>query len=117
MGGRLGRERRTLEAMIEISCRERHRSGRTLCAECEELRRYAAERLAGCPFGEQKPTCANCAVHCYSRDRREEIRDVMRRAGPRMPLRHPLLSFVHLVLDARRPAFSIADWKRRQRRA
>ena len=43
-------------------------------------------------FGDDKPTCANCKVHCYSEAMRERVRDVMRYAGPRMLWRHPVLA-------------------------
>jgi hypothetical protein len=39
-------------------------------------------------------------VHCYQRDRREQVKHVMRFAGPRMLWRHPWLSVCHL-LDGR----------------
>jgi hypothetical protein len=42
-------------------------------------------------------------VHCYSAEKREQIRVVMKWAGPRMALRHPILSVFHLF-DGRRPA-------------
>lgn len=103
--GRLRREWRTLEAMIVVYCHGRHGgSRRALCAECRELREYAHERLVRCPFGEDKPTCANCKVHCYRAAMRERVRDVMRFAGPRMLARHPYLALMHLWVDGRRPA-------------
>jgi|CXWL01.1.fsa_nt_gi hypothetical protein len=103
--GRLGREWRTLEAMITISCRDLHGGRRgALCADCDALRQYAHLRLCRCPFGVDKPTCANCKVHCYKPEMRERARQVMRHAGPKMLLRHPVLAFFHLVIDERRPA-------------
>jgi hypothetical protein len=56
---------------------------------------YASVRLDRCRFGAAKPTCAHCPVHCYQRDRRAQMRVVMRYAGPRMLWRHPLLSLGH----------------------
>jgi hypothetical protein len=107
--GRLRREWRTLDAMIAIACRgrrhDRQGSGRrALCAECAELRAYAEQRLLRCPFGADKPTCNNCQVHCYRPEMRERVREIMRFAGPRMLLRHPMLAVLHLVVDERRPA-------------
>lgn len=103
--GRLGRERRTIEAMIAIYCREAHGAAPgSLCGDCEALRAYAEQRLAACPFGPEKPTCVKCPIHCYRPEPRERVREVMRRAGPRMLLRHPLLTAVHLLLDSRREA-------------
>lgn len=107
--GRLRREWRTLDAMIAITCRgrghERPAEGRrALCPACAELRAYAEQRLLRCPFGETKPTCNHCRVHCYRPEMRERVREVMRYAGPKMLLRHPVLALLHLVVDDRRPA-------------
>ena len=89
-------ERATLLAMIHIFCKQQH--GETqLCKECTELWHYAEERLAKCPFGIEKPTCQNCTVHCYKPEMRAKIRAVMRYAGPRMLLRHPMLAVFHLI--------------------
>ena len=63
----------------------------------------ARRRLAGCPYGPEKPTCANCQIHCYGPQQREATRVMMRYAGPRMMWRHPLLAIAH-VLDGKRPA-------------
>ena len=99
---RLNRERRTIAAMIAISCRDHHRT-RGLCAACAALEAYASERLDRCVYGPEKPTCVNCPIHCYKREKREAVREVMRYAGPRMLRRHPILAIMHL-LDGRRPA-------------
>lgn len=96
---RLLRELRTLEAMTAIYCRDHH-GGDTLCSECSALMEYAAKRLAVCPFGEEKPVCAKCQVHCYGPAKREQVRVVMRYAGPKMMFRHPWLALGH-VLDKR----------------
>ncbi len=99
---RVAREWKTLQVMIRIHCRDLHGSGKTLCAACEELRLYAERRLEKCPFQEEKPTCVKCPVHCYEARMRERVRQVMRHAGPRMLLSHPLLALLHLR-DERRP--------------
>jgi hypothetical protein len=99
---RLERECRTLKAMIGCYCRGIHGSGKELCAECNELLAYATGRLERCPFQESKPTCAKCPIHCYQPQRREQVKIVMRYAGPRLLWRHPILSVRHM-LDAYRP--------------
>ena len=99
---RLRRERRTIAAMIAIYCRDHHH-GRDLCPSCAALNGYASERLDRCVYGPEKPTCVNCPIHCYKREKREAVREVMRYAGPRMLTRHPFLAITHL-LDGRRPA-------------
>ena len=103
MSSRRTRELKTIEVMVRMYCRDHHGTSGALCAECGPLMDYAARRLERCVFGDDKPTCANCTVHCYSRDMRERVRDVMRYAGPRMLPRHPWLGIAHLI-DGRRPA-------------
>jgi len=92
---RLNREWKTMEAMIKIHCRDQHGSSPTLCAECLGLLDYANARLERCRFGEEKPTCAQCPVHCYQKARREQVKAVMRYAGPRILWEHPLMSLRH----------------------
>jgi hypothetical protein len=93
---RLSREKKTVEAMIGLFCRGRHGSAPVVCASCAALTAYAFSRIDRCPFGASKPACSRCAVHCYKPDMQETIRRVMRYSGPRMPLRHPLLTLWHL---------------------
>ncbi len=100
---RRARELKTIRAMVRMYCRGHgHDCLEALCADCGELMAYATRRLERCVFGDAKPTCANCVVHCYSAEMREKVRVVMRWAGPRMLLRHPILGITHL-LDGRRP--------------
>lgn len=100
---RLDRERRTISLMIALYCRDHHGGVGELCPGCAGLDAYAGQRLDRCVFGPAKPTCANCPIHCYRRDMRDAIRVVMRYAGPRMLLRHPVLAIAH-ILDGKRPA-------------
>lgn len=93
-GRRRRREEKTLAAMVRIYCRAHH-GGAEICEECRVLLRYAHVRLDRCPFGEGKPTCVRCPVHCYKPEPREKVRQVMRFAGPRMLWRHPILAFLH----------------------
>jgi len=98
---RMERERKTVELMIGLYCREQHHAGEQLCEECRQLAEYARLRLRNCPFQENKTTCGNCPIHCYKPDRREKIREVMRYAGPRMMWHHPWLAVGHMI-DGRR---------------
>ncbi|MEN6409508.1 MAG: nitrous oxide-stimulated promoter family protein [Anaerolineaceae bacterium] len=100
---RLRREDETAGAMIEIYCRGQHKTTGDLCAACDELRTYTHLRLEKCPFGAEKSTCAKCTVHCYNQNMRERIRAVMRYAGPRMLLRHPWMTVMHLLDGRRKP--------------
>lgn len=102
--GRSAREFKTIVVMLQMFCRAHHRAAQgTLCRDCAALHDYAHRRIARCVFGEAKPTCANCTVHCYKPVMREHVRRVMRWSGPRMLWRHPVLTVRHLI-DGRRPA-------------
>jgi len=92
---RLAREWATMRAMVDCYCRGHHECGESGCAECYQLLAYASVRLSRCRFGAEKPTCAKCPVHCYQRERREQVRIVMRYAGPRMLYLHPIMSLRH----------------------
>jgi hypothetical protein len=92
---RLTREWRTMTAMVRIFCRDRHHTASGLCAECQQFLDYASVRLERCRFGPEKPTCAKCPVHCYQRERREQVRVIMRYAGPRMLWERPLMTLRH----------------------
>lgn len=95
---RIRREKRTISIMIEMYCRDHHGTvHQDLCGECGALHTYAMQRIDKCPFCLAKPTCANCPIHCYKPDRREEVRQVMRYAGPRMLKRHPMLAILHII--------------------
>ena len=100
---RIAREKKTIDAMVRIYCRSKHGNPDDLCPDCTELLDYALRRLDKCVFQQEKPACNHCTVHCYSRKRKEAIRQVMRYAGPRMLYRHPVLALFHL-LDQRREA-------------
>jgi hypothetical protein len=99
---RLARERRTVHAMILMFCQDHHGTQEQFCIECEELYTYALLRLDHCSFGGNKPTCANCTVHCYKPNMRQKARQVMRYAGPRMLKRHPILAILHLLDGVRK---------------
>ena len=60
---------------------------------------YAEERLSRCRFGERKPTCRLCKVHCYRTDMRLKMKEVMRYSGPRMIFYHPVIAMRHLVRE------------------
>ncbi len=96
------RERRTVRVMIEMYCADHHGGG-DLCDECGELATYADRKLDLCPYGPEKPTCANCPIHCYRAEPRERMRVVMRYAGPRMLPAHPILAVMH-IFDGKREA-------------
>ena len=89
------KEKDVVSKMITIYCHSKHKAGKRLCKECRILNEYALQRLERCTFGEEKPTCGACEIHCYKKDMREMIRTVMRFAGPRMILHHPIDAIKH----------------------
>jgi hypothetical protein len=92
--------------MVGLYCRAQHGES-TLCAACTDLLAYAQARLDACPFAGNKTTCVHCPVHCYKPSMREQIREVMRYAGPRMLWRHPVLAVGHLLDGLRKEAKSV----------
>ena len=90
------REKDTVSLMIAIYCRKKH-GKKELCPECAALDAYARQRSDQCPFMETKTFCSNCKVHCYKKDMREKIREVMRFSGPRMIFHHPVMAIRHVI--------------------
>lgn len=93
---RISQEKDTVSKMIQIYCRAHHHHADQLCDACEELEHYAHLRLDKCPYGAKKPNCKRCPHHCYKPQQREQIRIVMRYAGPRMLCHYPLATFRYL---------------------
>jgi hypothetical protein len=100
-------EARLLREMAYLYCRSKHsaRGGlgkaAALCPDCAGLLDYALERTARCPFMETKTFCSACSVHCYSRERQEQIRELMRFSGSRLLLRHPVVCLRHIFTGLR----------------
>ena len=95
MKTRIEREKQTVSLMIRLYCKRKEKNHQ-LCSTCKELEEYAHKRLSACKYGEQKTSCKKCPTHCYKKDMREKIREVMRFSGPRMILHHPLKAVRHL---------------------
>ena len=84
---------RTINVMVLMYCKAHHNQG-AVCPDCMRLLEYTNERIMVC---RQKSTCDRCHIHCYSKDKREEIQKVMRFSGPRMIYTHPILAAKHLI--------------------
>jgi hypothetical protein len=91
------RESVIVQTMIRMYCKANHKSDGMLCNECSTLSVYAEKRLFSCMYGEIKPVCKHCPVHCYSPLMREQMRQVMRWAGPRMIFRNPVFAVSHII--------------------
>ena len=91
-------EKKLIPVMIRIYCHGNHGTkGREVCDACRKLTGYALDRLEKCPFKVNKKFCSFCMIHCYRTECREEIKAVMRYAGPRMLPVHPVFAVSHVI--------------------
>lgn len=95
-------EKKTVGKMIRIYCAAKHSISDSLCPDCELLNLYAEKRLEKCRFGENKPNCQDCPIHCYQSEMRIKIQEVMRFSGPRILFKHPMLAIKHLIRGSRK---------------
>ena len=93
---RIEKEKLVVKEMIELYCKKKEKN-KELCEECKSLLDYAYKRLDHCTFGEYKSSCQKCPIHCYKKDMRERMRQVMRFSGPRMLFYHPVAALKHLL--------------------
>lgn len=94
--GRVEKEKKVIELMINIYCRKKHNLKDGLCVECEELLEYAHKRLTLCKFGDEKTTCSKCPIHCYKKDMKLKVKEVMRFSGPRLIIYNPIELIRHM---------------------
>ncbi|EIF5205267.1 nitrous oxide-stimulated promoter family protein [Salmonella enterica] len=99
-GNRIAREKLTIKKMIALYASRCPQASNDE-AHYDALFSYAQKRLDKCVFGEDKPACKQCPVHCYQPAGREEMKQIMRWAGPRMLWRHPVLTVRHFIDDKR----------------
>jgi hypothetical protein len=97
---------RVLRRFVEVYCRDHHApAGAPTCDDCAALLDYARGRLERCPYS-PKPKCKECPTHCYGRDQRARVREVMRYSGMYFVKRGRLDWLVRYFLlerSARRP--------------
>lgn len=100
------REKRTISQMVAIYCAGNHDAasrteraycGEPVCPECKAVDDYAVLRTDRCRQMHTKTSCEQCPHHCYRPQEREQIRQVMRYAGPRMMTKHPIAAIRHLL--------------------
>lgn len=111
-GKRIQREITTIEKMIKIYERA-YPASTDDPGYYEKLYSYATKRLEKCRYGEQKPACKQCPIHCYQPKMREQMRVIMRWAGPKMLYHHPILAIRHL-LDDRKPVPELPSKERKK---
>jgi hypothetical protein len=62
------------------------RTGVNLCPDCQAFLIYALQKRAICPL-DPKPSCKHCSIHCYSKEHRQKVREVMAYSGRQLILR------------------------------
>lgn len=93
---------KVLATFIHVYCESRHREegnvplpeemaemcGKDvrLCSGCRALLDYALQKRRTCPL-DPKPSCKNCHIHCYSKEYRAKIREIMAFSGRKMIMR------------------------------
>lgn len=97
-------EKNLVFLMIKIFCKVKHKAkhknnnSSKLCEECMELFDYAVGQIYKCRFMETKTFCSVCPSHCYRKDMRKRIREVMIFSGKRMLFYRPILALKHLFI-------------------
>ncbi|MGN1295219.1 MAG: nitrous oxide-stimulated promoter family protein [Bacilli bacterium] len=92
------KEKKLIPVMIRKYCNGKHKTKRKeICNDCLELTEYALFRLGKCPFKSDKKFCSFCKIHCYDKEMRKRIKEVMKYSGPRMLFSHPIFAISHLV--------------------
>lgn len=95
---------KVMARFIEVYCQARHdrssqaltdlpaalqpcfRKGLSLCPDCAALLTHGIQKRLRCPL-DPKPTCKDCRIHCYSKEYRARIREIMAFSGRKMILR------------------------------
>ena len=104
------RELKVLIDFVELYCHARHEDSvkagvalqgvnckePRLCGECAGLLEHAVLKRLHCPL-DPKPACKRCPIHCYGKDYRGRIREIMAFSGRRMILRGRLDYIRHFL--------------------
>lgn len=94
--GKIEKEKQIISLMIEIYCEKVHAHPKgTLCEECQVLHEYAHKRLSFCKFGDEKTSCRKCPIHCYKKDMKQKVKEVMKFSGPRLIIYRPIEFIKH----------------------
>ncbi len=90
------REKKMVEAMVKIYCKNHHDTKKALCSECAQIKDYAMNRLENCRYQEKKPVCGRCGLKCYNSTFRDKTEKMFTYSGPRMFFQHPILGIQHI---------------------
>lgn len=96
VSGQRARDRKAIELMLRLYCKSKHQPSNSLCSACRDLLEYAHGRLDHCKYYPRKIACSKCPSSCYKLSVRQEMREVMRYAGPRLLYTHPIVALRQL---------------------
>ena len=68
------REKKMVETMVKIYCKDHHDTKKALCSECVEIKDYAKNRLENCRYQEKKPVCGKCGLKCYNNEFKDKTK-------------------------------------------
>ena len=95
---------KVLAKFIQVYCHAKHEPGSRLpaplppelasgrcgtfdlCPECAGILAHGIMKRRKCPL-DPKPTCKGCHIHCYSKEYRARIREIMAFSGRRLIMR------------------------------
>ncbi len=112
MANRIDQEKDTLQKMVTLYCRHRLKV-KYIPESYEQLIAYAFRQLERCRWGAKKPNCHQCKVHCYAPDKRRQVREIMKWAGPRMIIYAPMKAMRYLINSMRSNPSAMASAARR----
>lgn len=85
------KEKKIVSLMIHLYCKYHND------IDEDELIDYAMNKINKCPMMKTKTFCSQCKIHCYQKEKQEQIKKVMRYSGPRMIFYHPILAIKHAL--------------------
>lgn len=98
--GKLAEEFKTITLMTTLYCKAHHQKGN--CEDCQNLLSHAQQKLDRCVYGQEKPACKLCPIHCYKPHYRELTKVIMQYAGPKMLFKHPILTINHVIKGSKK---------------
>lgn len=84
-------KKQLLDIMFDIYIKD-HESEKD---SMESLRLYSHNRLENCQNKDKRNFCSSCSIRCFSKNRREDIKRVMKYSGPRLIFYRPLALLRH----------------------
>lgn len=105
---KVSEDKKIISTMISIYCNgnshkanEENKVKDDICPNCKRLQEYAYSKIDKCPKlkSGKKAICGTCKNNCYMQDDElsNMMKAVMKYSGPRMILKHPLMTIKHAL--------------------